>query len=148
MNYTHVAHDCVVGNETVFSNNASLAGHVIVGDYTIFGGFVKVAQFVKLAPIVFLLQADIGKDVLPYVIAGGDLDTAKHSLRFNRIVKRHGFSEAKLAHLKDAYNIILRKELTVVQAIPELEAMLPACPEVQLFVDMLNQSERGILRLR
>jgi UDP-N-acetylglucosamine acyltransferase len=149
MNYSHVAHDCVVGNETVFSNNASLAGHVIVGDFTIFGGFVKVAQFVRIGAYSFFIGgADIGKDVLPYVIAGGDLDTAK-LYGLNLIgLKRHGFSEQTLTYLKDAYNIILRKKLTVVQAIPELEAMLPVCPEVQLFIDMLNQSERGILRLR
>lgn len=149
MNYVHIAHDCVVGNETVFSNNASLAGHVIVGDYVVFGGFVKVAQFVKIGAYSFFIGgADIGKDVLPYVIAGGDLDTAK-LYGLNLIgLKRHGFSEEVLSHLKDAYNIILRKKLTVLQAIQELETMLSVCPKVQLFIDMLKQSERGILRLR
>lgn len=148
MNYSHVAHDCIVGNETVFSNNASLAGHVIVGDYVIFGGFVKVAQFVKIGAYSFFIGgADVGKDVLPYVIAGGDLDTAK-LYGLNLIgLKRHGFSEQTLVYLKNAYNIILRKKLTVVQAIPKLETMLETCPEVQLFIDMLKQSERGILRL-
>lgn len=148
MNYVHIAHDCIVGNETVFSNNASLAGHVIVGDHVVLGGFVKVAQFVRIGTYSFFIGgADIGKDILPYVIAGGNLDTAK-LYGLNLIgLKRHGFSEQTLGYLKDAYNIILRKKLTVAQAIPELEAMLVACPEVQLFIDMLKQSERGILRL-
>ncbi|EKE01646.1 MAG: UDP-N-acetylglucosamine acyltransferase [uncultured bacterium] len=149
MNYVHIAHDCIVGNDTVFSNNASLAGHVIVGDYAIFGGFVKVAQFVRIGAYSFFIGgADIGKDILPYVIAGGNLDTAK-LYGLNLIgLKRHGFSEQTLVHLKDAYNIILRKKLTVAQAIPELESMLRVCPEAQLFIDILKQSERGILRIR
>ena len=149
MNYTHVAHDCIIGNETVLSNNASLAGHVIVDDYVIFGGFVKVAQFVRIGAYSFFVGgSDVGKDVLPYVIAAGNIDTAG-LCGLNLVgLKRHGFSEKTLQHLKDAYNIVLRKKLTVVKAIPQLEAMLTDCPEVQLFIDILKQSERGVLRSR
>jgi UDP-N-acetylglucosamine acyltransferase len=148
MNYVHIAHDCIVGNEIVFSNNASLAGHVIVADYVVFGGFVKVAQFVRIGAYSFFIGgASISKDILPYVIAGGDVDSAK-LYGLNLIgLKRAGFSEQTLACLKEAYNIILRKQLTVIQAISELETMLQKCPEVQLFIDLLKQSERGILRL-
>ncbi len=147
MNYVHIAHDCLVGNEVVFSNNASLAGHVIVGDYVIFGGFAKVAQFTRLGAYSFLVaNTDLGKDVLPYVIAGGSFDTMK-LYGLNGIgLKRQGFSEATIQSLKNAYNVIIRKGLTVQQAISELETMLTSCPEVQLFIDMLKQSKRGILR--
>ena len=147
MNYVHIAHDCIVGNNVVLSNNASLAGHVIVGDHAIFGGFAKVAQFTKLGAYSFLVaNADIGKDILPYVIVAGSVDTAK-LYGLNVIgLKRHGFSELTIQDLKTAYNIILRKNLTVTQAIVELENMVQTCVEVQLFIDMLKQSERGILR--
>jgi UDP-N-acetylglucosamine acyltransferase len=149
MNYVHVAHDCIIGNDTIFSNNATLAGHIIVNDHAILGGFVKVAQFVRIGAYSFMVGgSDISKDILPYVMAGGSFEMAK-LYGLNLIgLKRHKFSEQTLIRLKEAYNIILRKNLTVVQAIPQLEAMLQDCSEVQLFIDMLKQSERGILRLR
>lgn len=147
MNYVHIAHDCTVGNEVVFSNNASLAGHITVGDYVIFGGFAKVAQFTKLGAYSFLVaNADIGKDILPYVIAGGSVDTAKlYGLNIIGL-RRQGFSKSIIQNLKNAYNVILRKGLTVQQAILELETMVASCTKIQLFIDMLKQSERGILR--
>ena len=147
MNYVHIAHDCIVGNDVVLSNNASLAGHIIVGDYVIFGGFAKVAQFTKIGAYSFLVaNTDIGKDILPYVIAGGSFDTMK-LYGLNTIgLKRNGFSEETIQNLKNAYNTILRKGLTVQQAIVELETMVMSCAQIQLFIDMLKQSERGILR--
>ena len=147
MNYVHIAHDCTVGNEIVLSNNASLAGHITVGDYVIFGGFAKVAQFTRLGAYSFLVaNADIGKDILPYVMAGGSVDTAKlYGLNIIGL-RRQGFSEPIIQNLKNAYNVILRKGLTVQQAILELETMITSCAEIQLFIDMLKQSERGILR--
>ena len=147
MNYVHVAHDCIIGNNTVFSNNATLAGHVIVNDHVIFGGFTKVAQFIRVGAYSFTVGgSDISKDLLPYVIAGGSFDTVK-LYGLNLIgLKRHGFAEQTLQHLKEAYNTILRKSLTVTQAITELESMLQTCPEIRLFIDLLKQSERGILR--
>lgn len=147
MNYVHIAHDCIIGNEVVFSNNASLAGHVLVGDYVIFGGFAKVAQFTRLGAYSFLVaNTDIGKDILPYVIAGGSLDTSRlYGLNIIGL-RRNGFSEGTIQNLKNAYNTILRKSLTVPQAISELEGMISDCPEIKLFIDMLKQSDRGILR--
>lgn len=147
MNYVHIAHDCTVGDDVIFSNNASLAGHVIVGDHVIFGGFAKVAQFARLGAYSFLVaNSDIGKDVLPYVIAGGSMDTIK-LYGLNVIgLKRHGFAEETIKKLKSAYNVILRKNLTVQQAISELTNMVSFCQEIQLFIDLLEQSERGILR--
>lgn len=147
MNYVHIAHDCIIGNEVVLSNNASLAGHVIVGDYVIFGGFAKVAQFTRLGKHSFLVaNTDIGKDILPYVIVGGSVDHVK-LYGLNVIgLRRYGFSEEIVQKLKTAYNIILRKSLTVEQAIAELEKMVMDCAEAQDFIDILKQSERGIMR--
>lgn len=147
MNYTHTAHDCIVGNENIFANNATLAGHVIIDDYVILGGFVKVAQFVKIGSHSFFIGgSDINKDVLPYVIAGGSVGMTKlYGLNLVGL-KRHGFAQATIDNLREAYNIILRKNLTVSQAVVELEAILENCLEVQPLIDALKQSGRGILR--
>ncbi|MDR1012320.1 MAG: acyl-ACP--UDP-N-acetylglucosamine O-acyltransferase [Coxiellaceae bacterium] len=147
MNYVHIAHDCTISNNVIFSNNASLAGHVIVDDHVILGGFAKVAQFTRLGAYSFLVaNIDLDKDLLPYVIAGGSVDTAK-LYGLNLIgLKRHGFSETIIQVLKEAYNIIIRKNLTTQQAITELSTMVINYPEIRLFIDMLKQSERGILR--
>ena len=147
MNYVHIAHDCIIGNNVVLSNYTGLAGHVVVGDHVIFGGFAKVAQFTKLGAYSFLVaNVDVGKDILPYVIVGGSVDHVK-LYGLNLIgLKRHGFSESVIQNLKTAYNIILRSNLTAQQAILELEKMVKDCVEIQLFVDMLKQSKRGIMR--
>ena len=147
MNYVHIAHDCQVGNEIVFSNNASLAGHVVVGDYVIFGGFAKVAQFTRLGAYSFLIaNADVGKDILPYVMVGGTMDTIK-LYGLNVIgLRRHGFSDELINKLKEAYNTIVRKNLTVSQALVELKIMVKNCAEIEPFIEMLEKSERGILR--
>ncbi len=147
MNYVHIAHDCIVGNNIVFSNNSSLAGHVIVHDNVVFGGFAKVAQFTRIGAYSLLVaNIDLGKDVLPYVIAGGSVDAMK-LYGLNLIgLRRHGFSEETIQNIKHAYNVILRKGLTVEQALAELEVLVTSCSQIQLFIDMLKQSKRGILR--
>jgi UDP-N-acetylglucosamine acyltransferase len=147
MNYVHIAHDCVIGNETIFTNNASLAGHVVVGNYVNLGGFAKVVQFCTLGDYCFVAGAtDIAKDVPPYLLVGGYYEHLK-IYGLNTIgLKRHGFSEETLKYLDMAYQIIYRQNLTTQQAIPELEKLVPQCKEVQLFIDMLRNSKRGIIR--
>ncbi|MBU0744095.1 MAG: acyl-ACP--UDP-N-acetylglucosamine O-acyltransferase [Gammaproteobacteria bacterium] len=147
MNYVHIAHDCIIGDHVVLANNATLAGHVIVEDHVGLGGFTKVAQFRRLGKYCFTIgNADITKDVLPYVIAGGSVDSAKlYGLNLVGL-KRNGFTEDAIRALKTAYNIILRKGLKTEQAIAELEIMVTDCAEIQSFIDMLKQSEHGILR--
>lgn len=118
MNYAHIAHDCVLGNGVVMSNNTSLAGHVVVDDFTVFGGFAKVVQFARLGAYSFVVaNSDISKDVLPYVMAGG-IATDNKLYGLNLIgLKRHGFSEESLRVLKQAYNIILRRGVSTEQAL-------------------------------
>ena len=147
MNYVHIAHDCIIGNDVVFSNYTGLAGHVIVEDHVISGGFAKVAQFTRLGAYSFLVaNVDVIKDILPYVIVGGPLGNTK-LFGLNVIgLKRHGLTDETIQKLKEAYNIILRKNLTAMQAITKLEEMVKDCIEIQLFIDMLKQSERGIMR--
>lgn len=147
MNYVHIAHDCVIGNETIFTNNASLAGHVVIGNYVNLGGFAKVLQFCTLGDYSFIAGAtDIVKDVPPYVLVAGYYDNVK-VYGLNVIgLKRRGFNEETLKFLDQAYDIIYRKNLTTQQAIPELEQLALQCKEVQLFIDMLKNTKRGIVR--
>lgn len=143
MNYVHIAHDCIVGDENVFANNATLAGHVIVGSYTTLSGFSKTAQFCLIGDYSFV-GGDTGviKDILPYIMF---IDGKVYGLNLIGL-KRRGFSDETLANLKKAYNIIFKEHLTVKQALPKLEAMTVACPEVLQIVDMLKKSEKGIAR--
>lgn len=143
MNYVHIAHDCVVGNGTVFANNASLAGHVIVGDYAVLSGFTKIAQFCLIGDYSFLGgDTAVNKDILPYIAVIGFKIYGLNTIG----LKRHGFSDETLANLKKAYNIIYNEDLTVAAAIIKLETLVPSCPEVQKFIDMLKKSEKGVIR--
>lgn len=147
MAYTHIAHDCILGNDITFANNATLAGHVTVGDHVGLGGFVKVLQFCSLGPYSFISgDTDLTKDVLPFVLVSG-LHGEVKTYGLNLIgLKRHGFSEEKLKNLKQAYNIICRTDLPIEEIILALEAMLVECPEAQMFIDVLRKSKRGVVR--
>lgn len=145
MAYVHVAHDCIIGNNTTFSNNASLAGHVIVEDNVNLGGFVGVHQFCRIGKYSFCSGfSAVAKDVPPFVMVFGQLATV-HGLNLVGL-KRQGFSEETVAHLKRAYKILYRQEFTVGAAIEKLSEMVPECPEVQLLIDFVSQSQRGIVR--
>lgn len=145
MSYVHIAHDCLIGNHTLFVNNASLAGHVQVDDYAMIGVFVGLHQYCKVGAYSFVSQAAmVRKDVLPYVLVVGH-DPAVSGLNIVGL-KRRGFSEETIRHLRHAYNIIFRSGLTVKDAIAELEPYVATCPEVQALIDGLRSSTRGIVR--
>jgi UDP-N-acetylglucosamine acyltransferase len=145
MAYVHIAHDCVVGNHTIFANNASLAGHVIVEDYAILGGFCGVFQSCRVGANSFAsMGAMIDKDVPPFVKVSGYY--AK-PFGLNTVgLKRRGFEMEKIIELRRAYKTIYRKGLTVKQALVKLTDMVASCPDVQMFIDFISDSERGIVR--
>jgi UDP-N-acetylglucosamine acyltransferase len=147
MAYTHIAHDCVLGNDIIMANNATLAGHVTVGNFVGFGGFVVVLQFCTFGDYCFIAgNTGIIKDVLPYVLVSAQHGTVK-TYGLNVIgLKRRGFTKETLQCLKHAYKIISRKDLTIRQIIPELEIMQTTCPEVKRFIEMLKNSKRGVIR--
>jgi len=147
MNYVHVAHDCILENEIVLTNNAALSGHVHLKNYVVLGGFAKVLQFCTIGEYTFIAgSTDIVKDVPPYVLVSGLHDGAKlYGLNLVGL-RRRGFSSDTLRNLKHAYNIIYRRGLTVAEAIVELEKMFSICPEVQKFIDALHASKHGIIR--
>lgn len=145
MAYTHVAHDCVIGNEVIFSNNASIAGHVVVGDYACLGGMVGVHQFCSVGAHSFAAGgAIIYKDVPPFITVSG-YPAEAHGL--NTVgLERRGYSAETLAALRRAYKIIFRLSLTLQEAIIELKTMAKDIPEITLLVDFLTNSTRGIVR--
>lgn len=145
MAYVHIAHDCWVGNNTVFANNASLAGHVTVEDFVVLCGFAGASQFCRVGSHSFAAMGSmIDKDIPPFVKVSGYY--AK-PFGLNTVgMQRRGFSPETILSLRRAYKTIYRKGLTVSQSLQELADMLPICPEVQLFIDFINESERGIVR--
>ena len=145
MNYIHIAHDCRVGSHTIFANNASLAGHVHVDDYVILGGFAAVYQFCHLGAHSFIMAASlITKDVLPFTKVSGMF--AK-PFGLNTIgLRRRGFSSETISLIKRAYKIVYRQNLTAKEAIEPLQDMVKSCPEISLYIDMLQNSKYGIIR--
>ncbi len=145
MAYVHIAHDCIVGNHNIFANNASLSGHVILADHVTMGGFTAVHQFVKLGSHSFLSGGCmVGKDVLPYLLISGN-PGEPYGLNIVGL-QRRGFSSETISALRRAYRTIFRKGLTTEDALAELQTMTAEHPEVQLLVDALGNSERGIAR--
>lgn len=145
MAYVHIAHDCQVGNYTVFANNASLAGHVIVEDYVILGGFSGVFQSCRVGAHSFACTSSvIEKDVPPFVKVSGYY--AK-PFGLNTVgMKRRGYAVQTMADLRRAYKTIYRKGLTIKQALEQLEVIAAKCPEVQTLIDFIQPSVRGIVR--
>jgi UDP-N-acetylglucosamine acyltransferase len=145
MAYCHIAHDCLVGNQTIFANGASLAGHVRIDDYVILGGFTLVHQFCAMGLHSFSgANTLIFKDVPPYVTVWGNRAEAyginKEGLR------RRGFSNETIRALHQAYKIIYKQNLTTEQAIENMKELSKKYPEVTQLVTFLRQSKRGIVR--
>ena len=145
MAYVHVGHDSVVGNNTILVNNTALAGHVIVGDWAILSGYTLVHQFCKIGAHSFSgMGTGIGKDVPAFVTVAGSPAEAK-TINAEGL-RRRGFSPQTISELRRAYKIIYRQSLTLDVALQRLEEMAKETPEIEVLVESLNHSERGIVR--
>jgi len=145
MAYVHIAHDCVIGNNTIFANNTSLAGHVTVGDNAILGGFTIVHQFCQIGANCFTgLSTTVNKDIPPFVMASGNLAKA-HGLNTEGL-KRKGYSNERIKAIKDAYKIIYRSGNTLEQAKEKLELLHTESEDVKMMLDFLKNVTRGIIR--
>lgn len=145
MAYCHVAHDCQVGNRTIFANGTSLAGHVRVGDQVIFGGFTMVHQFCRVgAHAMTGISTVTFKDIPPYLLVAGNT-AVPHGLNA-RGLKRRNFSEQTIESLRQAYKLVYKSGLRLSEATEQLAQMAGASPEVKHFLDFIKQSERGIVR--
>lgn len=145
MAYIHIAHDCLVGNNTIFANGASLAGHVEIDDYVILGGFTLVHQFVKIGSGAFCgMGSAVSKDILPYVMVSGN-PASPYGINSEGL-KRRQFDKEAVKAIKDAYKIIYRSGLTTEEARQRLKPLVQQHEEVKPMLDFLQRSERGILR--
>ncbi len=145
MAYVHLAHDCQVGNHTIFANNAQLAGHVVVGDYAILGGFTGVHQFCRIgAHVITAGSSVVFKDIPPYVTASGN--PAKPFGINSEGLKRRGFDADTIAALKRAYRSVFRSGETIEQAQAALAEQVKTCSQIQPLIDFLAVPGRGIIR--
>lgn len=143
--YSHVGHDCTLGNHISMVSYSALSGHVTVEDYATIGGYSAVHQFCRVGAYAFITRATyVSKDVVPYVIVAGQ-DTSVYGINVVGL-KRRGFSSEAIDALRRAYKVVFRKGLTVQHAITDLEKMIGDFPEVSLMIESLTQSKRGIVR--
>lgn len=141
----HIAHDCNIGNNITLANYVGLAGHVTIEDYVTISGYAGVHQFCKVGAYSFIAKASyVTKDILPFLMIAG-YEPAACGLNVLGL-KRNKFSSDSIETLKQGYKIIFRKNLTVSQAIEELEKLLPKCSDLQYYIDGLTTSTRGIVR--
>ena len=145
MAYVHIAHDCMVGNETIFANCAALAGHVTVEDKTILGGYTIVHQFCRVGYHAFTgMGTIIRNDVPPYTMLNGD---PAHPYGINTEgLRRSGYTAAQIRVLRQAYKIIYKSGKRLQEAIEELDALGKDHDEVARLPEFLRASERGIVR--
>jgi UDP-N-acetylglucosamine acyltransferase len=149
MAYTHLAHDCQVGNKTIFANNAQIAGHVEVGDWAILGAYTNVHQFVKIGPHAMTgMGTSLLQDVPPFAMISGNPAEARS---FNlEGLRRRGFSAERIAAVKQMHKLLYRQGLTLDDARKAIDALAQSAPEaaedVALMSAFLAESKRGIVR--
>ncbi|MEP6820854.1 MAG: acyl-ACP--UDP-N-acetylglucosamine O-acyltransferase [Chthoniobacterales bacterium] len=143
--YSHIAHDCTVGDGVVFSNNGTLAGHVQVGDHAIMGGLTAVHQFCRIGRLAITGGCSkIVQDVPPFMIADGN----PAEIRGVNVVgmERQGFPPESIKSVKEAFRLIYRSNYNTRQALEAVRQDLPATAEITQIVEFIETSERGIIR--
>jgi UDP-N-acetylglucosamine acyltransferase len=143
--YTHVAHDCIVGNYTTFSNNAQIAGHVRIDDWAVLGAYAGVHQFCRVGAHAFLAAgAIVLQDVPPFIMAQGY--PAKPHGTNNEGLRRRGFAPSDLLAIKRAYKTLYREGLALEDAKNELKRAVAEAPAIAPLVEFLAEPGRGIIR--
>ncbi len=145
MSYSHIGHDCKIGNNIVFANCATMAGHVEIQDWAIMGGLCAVHQFSRVGCHCMISGGSmVNQDILPYVIAQGD--RAK-PIGINVVgMRRRGFSDEVIHDIKEAFRLVFRSCLTKAEALARIGAEIAMTPELKVFVDFFENSQRGIAR--
>jgi len=145
MAYSHVAHDCCLGDQIVMANCATLGGHVEIGDWVTMGGLSAVHQFTKIGAYSFIAHnAAVTRDVPPYVMAVGR-PAVPHSV--NSVgLQRRGFSAEQVLNIRRAYRVLYRSGLKLKMALEELEKAAVTQAEIRPFVEFIKRSERSIVR--
>ena len=143
--YSHIGHDCTVGDEVVFSNNATLAGHVHVGNHAVMGGLTAVHQFCRIGRFAIMGGCSkIVQDVPPFMIADGN----PAEIRGVNLVglERQGFTPESVKWIKEAFRLIYRSKYNTRQAMEAIRKELPQNEEITQIIEFIGQSERGIIR--
>ncbi len=145
MAYVHIAHDCTVGNNTIFANGTTFAGHVTVEDHVILGGFTMVHQFVTLGRNCFTaINSVVLKDIPPYVMSGGQ-PAKPHGLN-TRGLKRHDFAPDAIQEIKRAYKLLYQSNLLFKDARDRIREMSEHSEAIRHFAEFLDNSQRGVVR--
>jgi UDP-N-acetylglucosamine acyltransferase len=147
MAYAHVAHDCVVGDHTVFVNGATLAGHVVVEDYATVGAFCPVHQFCRIGRFSYIAaHTVITQDVPPFSKVVAPRETRCYGV--NTVgLERNGFSKERIAAIEGAYRLLLRSKLNTSQAVERMKAELADSADVTELVKFLESTgERGLTK--
>jgi len=145
MAYAHVAHDCHVGNHTIFSNNATLAGHVEVGDYAILSGFAGVHQFCRVGEHAFVgMGCLINGDVPPFVMVANEYGRPRGINAEG--LKRRGFSPERIAAIKRAYRTLYMSGMPLDRAREELARAAGEAPDVKRMLEFIEKSQRSLVR--
>jgi UDP-N-acetylglucosamine acyltransferase len=150
MAYVHIAHDCQIGNNVTFANNAALAGHVQIGDWVVLGGFSNIHQFCQVGSHAMVgMSTSLTQDVPPFVMLNGNPASA-HGINVEGL-KRRGFSREQIAAIRQAYKLLYKSGLTLDQAKLALDEEIAALAidlqaQVQLFRGFLDVATRGIVR--
>lgn len=145
MAYVHLAHDCIVGNDTVFANGTTLAGHVVVEDFVILGGFTLIHQFCRIGAYSFTaFSTGIKKDIPPYVMVSGH-NGSPHGLNTEGL-KRQGFSTDQVRHIKQAYKLLYKSDLKLDEAKVKIRELAKSCQELEIMSEFLDKSKRSIVR--
>jgi len=146
MAYTHIAHDCQVGNHVILANAATLGGHVIVGDWAQVGALCPVHHFVRIGTHAFVGGGTtITQDVLPFSKTSAERNT--HAFGMNSVgLERRGFSKERLARIHHAYKVLLASKLNTTQALEKLKAEGDLGEDVALLIRFIESSERGVIK--
>lgn len=145
MAYSHIAHDCIIGDGVTFSNNTTLAGHVTVGNYVVCGGFTAIHQFCSVGDYAFTgAQSIITQDVVPYMMAAGN---PLRVVGLNKVgLERKGFDKESLKRIKDSFKIFFKSGLAKTEALAQIEEKFKGEKEIELFTNFINKATRGVCR--
>ena len=145
MAYTHIAHDCVIGNNTILANSTQLAGHVHIGNHAVLGGFTGVHQYCHIGAHAMLgIASVVTKDVPAFVTAQGQ-PAEPRGINAEGL-KRRGFTSEQVRNIREAYRTVFRKALNLDEAVAIIEDLVLDQPELQLFLDSLKHGTRGLAR--
>ena len=145
MAYVHIAHDCIIGDDNIFANNASLAGHVIVDQHVILGGFTLVSQFNHLGSHSFSAMGSvISRNVPPYVLVSGHM---AEPVGINvEGLRRRAFTDNQIRNIRQAYKLVYRSGLRMEEARERLHSIKQEAEELTIFMEFLDKQQGGIIR--